>query len=268
MRGKAGLLSRRSLPWVISQAVFSESVGIQDGLTVMRGLRVSSDGSRLFSVFGNKQRIYQHSLSVPHDLATISLDATLLVIDSGNVSMDMHISDDGSHMLVVYFDSSGANDEVAAYSLSTPYSLSSAALVHVFNVSAKLNEARCIFSSADGLQMFVGGALATGSNGISTYDLATPFDLETASHSQDSTLSEYPDALAFGADGSVMFTLDNTNDVIKKYSLSTPWDTSTKSSDSSFSLPSGAWRGIAFSADGLLMYPLTEGGTINKYSLV
>ena len=100
------------------------------------------------------------------------------------------------------------------------------------NVSAEDTAPRGLFFNPDGTKMFVAGS--TGRN-ILEYSLSVPYDVSTAVYAgnaesfylgnQDSTLSVQD--IMFINDGSIMFALDSTTDLVSAYSLGVPYDVST-----------------------------------------
>ena len=125
--------------------------------------------------------------------------------------------------------------------------------------------------SNDGTKMFVIGDVG---NDINEYTLSTAFDISTASNDGDdagfsvSSDGRYPTDM-FSNDGTQMFVLDNTNDEINQYALSTPFDISTATStDVIFSVTAEEDfpLGIAFSNDGTKMFVL-GGNDVNEYTL-
>lgn len=89
---------------------------------------------------------------------------------------------------------------------------------------------------------------------VSAYDASEATYLSTSPTitSNDSA----PTALSFNTDGTKMYIVGKTNDSVHQYTLSTPWNPSTFSHISSFSVAAQAVssEGMSFSADGSLMY--------------
>jgi len=125
------------------------------------------------------------------------------------------------------------------------------------NVSGQETAPRGIYVSPNGTKMYIVGS--TG-DGVDEYTLSTPYDptSATATHffatgSQDLA----PTDLFFKDDGTKMFVLGDWNDKVYEYHLSTAWDTSTASYDSSYSLGTATNvqqpQGLYFSPDGSKM---------------
>lgn len=124
---------------------------------------------------------------------------------------------------------------------------------------------------SDGTKMYL---LNSVTRIIYEYDLSTTWDISTASF--NGTQSGYlgstytsPKSLFFKSDGTKLYFI-NRNYYITEATLSTPWDLSTISVGTSYSVQvqdSGA-QGIYFSDDGLLMFMAgSSNDTVYKYSL-
>ena len=106
------------------------------------------------------------------------------------------------------------------------------------------------------------------------YHLTTGFDISTASYDSNLSISSNASGskgLAFNSDGTKMFVnCDNSSDEVVEYTLSTGFDVSTASYDSSFVTQSQdtSPQGIAFSNDGKKMFVAGDtGDDINEYTL-
>ena len=117
----------------------------------------------------------------------------------------------------------------------------------------------------DGTKMFVPGS---ENEEIFEYNLSTGFDISTASYSGTSfsTSSEatQPEGVEFNADGTKMFIVEDRDDNVYEYNLSTGFDVSTASySGTGFGVTSEdtGMQGIAFGDGGTKMF--LSGGTTN-----
>jgi len=85
------------------------------------------------------------------------------------------------------------------------------------------------------------------------------FQLDTTDIIQSLDVSSQatnPRGLSFSPDGEFMFVIDNDNDIIQRYTLSTGFDISTASSDQSFSVRQrdNEPQGVAIKPDGSRLY--------------
>ena len=123
----------------------------------------------------------------------------------------------------------------------------------------------------DGTKMFVVG---DSTDDIREYHLTTGFDISTASYDSNLSISSNAggsNGLAFNSDGTKMFVnAANSSDEVVEYTLSTGFDVSTASYDSSFVTQSQdtSPQGLAFSNDGKKMFVAgNTGDDINVYTL-
>ena len=129
----------------------------------------------------------------------------------------------------------------------------------------------CVTFKPDGTKMYmVGQDNAT----IYQYSLSTPCDMSTAHYdsvsfsvsSEDSS----PNGVTFKSDGSKMYVVGDSGNSVYQYSLSTPWNLSTASYDSDFSVSSQDTRPqrVSFKSDGAKMYLLGYAGDkVYQYTL-
>ena len=202
--------------------------------------------------------------------------STAVFVDATSVAsrddrpQGMAFSNDGTRMFVV----GDQNNVIIEYTLSTAFDASTAVFADTFSVSSEDGIPTGMAFSNDGTKMFVIGDVG---NNINEYTLSTAFDVSTASYDGDderfsvSSEGEYPTDMAFSNDGTQMFVLDNTDDEINEYTLSTPFDISTATStDVIFSVTTEEDfpLGIAFSNDGAKMFVVGgSGNDVNEYAL-
>jgi len=137
--------------------------------------------------------------------------------------------------------------------------------------------------SPDGTKMFVVGSNNTN-HGIQNYSLSTGFDTITKTGGSEQTPFPFDSSaynknakgIAFNTDGTKMFLLgdtDSTGDPVVEWHLSTGFDLSTASYDSSFDVSAQQQdpQSIRFSNDGKKMFILGGSGTdqdrVFQYSL-
>ena len=153
--------------------------------------------------------------------------------------------------------------------------------VQSFDVSDEEIRPRGITFNNDGSKMYITG---TTGDDVNEYNLSTNFDISTASFvdsysfmtpTQESNLENNPMSVKFNNDGTKMFIVGTGSQNVNEYILSTAYDVSTASHETSFSVSSQETRpyGLDFNNDGTKMFITgsTGGGTgaedINEYSL-
>lgn len=141
----------------------------------------------------------------------------------------------------------------------------------IFSVAAQETSASGVFFKPDGTKMYV---LGTSGGDVNEYNLATPWDVTTASFVQ-SQFQGYPSestptGIFFKPDGLTMYLIGQSNDFVAQYTLTTAWDISTFSFTERFSINAqeGSSESVFFSTDGTKMYVIGNGGDdVNEYTL-
>ena len=184
-----------------------------------------------------------------------------------NTVQDVIFNNDGTKMFVV---DDGSN-KIREYHLSTGYDISTASYDSLLLINSQDTSPRGIAFNNDGTKMFVAG---WSGQDINEYHLTTGFDISTASYDSNFSVSakeNEPNGLAFNSDGTKMFVSgEGFGDAVNEYTLSTGFDVSTASYDSSFSTKSQdtSSQGLAFSNDGKKMFVAgNTGDDINVYTL-
>ena len=180
----------------------------------------------------------------------------------------MAFSSDGAKMFVV--GSSG--DAVHEYDLSAPFDVSTASSANVaFSVSGQENSPRGMTFSSDGAKMFVAGGGST--DYVHEYALTAPFDVSTATHAANvsvSTQDRRPEGVAFSSDGAKMFIAGDQNNGVYEYALGTPFDVTSYSFTAYFNVTGQDLtpEGVAFSNDGARMFVVGSNmGNVYEYAL-
>lgn len=123
--------------------------------------------------------------------------------------------------------------------------------------------------------MSVARLMQMGAAGVSTAVVYPDPDIANASY-DNKTFSFVTqttgnnNGLVFKPDGTKMFLVEGTNDSVHEYALSTAFDVSTASFDSTFSVSSqvGTPYGLAFNLDGTKMYAIdTSSKAVYQYSM-
>lgn len=196
-------------------SVASKSIGEDSALG---GLAFSSDGLKMYIVGANADTVYQYPLTIAWDLSTagatngnknISADLT--------ISTGLSFSATGNYMYVV----GRGNDTVFQYTLSTPWSVSSAGSSTGSKlVSGDDTYPSAVSFSSDGLKMYVGG---NTTDAIYQYTLSSAWLVSTAGASTKSyDTSRYttgPFGIVFNDDGTKMYIAGNGEASVFEFSL-------------------------------------------------
>lgn len=204
------------------------------------------------------------------DISTLTYNSVFLYTygqDNDGSLQTLAFNDDGTKL----YTGGSQFDAVFQYTLSTPWVVSSGTYDSVtFGVSSQDTAIKDIVFSDDGAKMFMLGGL---NRRIFEYTLSTPWNLATASYSDDSySLSSQltnPVAFSFNSDGTKVYVADTSGGVVYQYSASTPWSVLSLSYDSvsfDFSTQAASITGIEFNDSGnkLLIISL---GVIYQYTL-
>lgn len=230
-------------------------------------VRFNLDGTRMF-ILGTGATVFQYDLSTPYDVSTAVFNSiTFDASGQASSTLGMTFNATGTRMYIVAISTS----RVFQYDLSTAFDLSTVVYNSVtFSVSGQALIASGIAFNNDGTRMYI---TEITSNDIFQYDLSTGFDVSTAVFNSISFNVGAQGAardVGFNLDGSIMFTIEDINDNVRQYSLSTNFDLSTASFDN-ISFPTGGQdggpRSFAFSADGTKMFILgANNDTVFQYS--
>ena len=181
-----------------------------------------------------------------------AVTAISVVADTVTLSLDDNLDHDDD-INITYTRTAGSIDDVSA-PLPPPLSMGS------FSVGTQDKNPRGLAFSADGTKMFVAGY---NGHRVNEYSLAVPFDISSNAVYIDrfsvvtpEGIIFQPQGLTFSANGTGMFVVDSADDAVRQYALDVPFDLSTASYDSSFTVASQDTdpRDVAVSADGTMMF--------------
>ena len=139
------------------------------------------------------------------------------------------------------------------------------------SISSQETSPTGLFFKPDGLSAYICGQAA---DSVFQYTLTSAWDVSTGSYASKtfdfSSQDTFPMGIFFKPDGTKMYMAGLLNNAIFQYSLSTAWDVSTASYDSTtYSLGSIGVRDVRFKPDGTKMYALGSAGddALYQYSL-
>ena len=198
--------------------------------------------------------------------------STATFVDATSISSqeayptDIAFSSDGTRMFVIGI----IEDDVNEYDLSTPFDVSTRTFVDATSIQSQETFPTGIAFSSDGTKMFVVGD--TGDD-VNEYALSTPFDASTRTFVDATSISSQessPTGITFSSDGTKMFVVGSGGDAVYEYTLSAPFDASTRAfvDATQISEQETNPRGIAFSSDGAKMFVVgADGDDVNEYAL-
>jgi sugar lactone lactonase YvrE len=244
----------------ISFSVAGEETGPQ-------GLFFSPDGRKMFVTGNSGDDVNEYTLSTPWVVSTATYVTVFSVSGQDTAPADIYFRADGRKMYMV----GTTSDVIYQYTLSTPWSVASASYDSVsYSVAPEDLTPTGMFFKPDGLAVYIVGPT---NDTVYRYNLSTAWDISTASLAASFNVSSQeaqPNALTFTADGSCMFVLGATGDDVNIYNLTTPWDITTASFVTVFSiaLQEPVPQGIYVKPDGTKFYIV--GGTndtVFQYSI-
>ena len=140
-----------------------------------------------------------------------------------------------------------------------------------FSVGTPAGTPRGMHIKPDGTKMYV---IGDNSDKVNEYNLSTAWDISTASYLQDFSVSVLGETITqglfFKSDGTKLYILGDTNNVVYEYNLSTAWNISTTSYSQYYSvdLQESFPTDIFFKSDGTKMYVVGRGGDkVYEYNL-
>lgn len=178
----------------------------------------------------------------------------------GNQIEGFYLRPDG---VKLYTASIFGSNQIKEYSFLDSWSVSSIIFEKEIDVSADFSYCTGIEFSPDGSKMYITGGQG-GSYKLISYQLATAWDIYTAAKWHELSTTN-PGGIRFKPDGTMLYFLESENpDVIKQYSLSSPWNLTTRSGSPigtyNITTVSGENRmlGISFLSDGTKMFATGE----------
>jgi sugar lactone lactonase YvrE len=227
-----------STPWNLNTVGYTTSVGVGTALeTSSQGLFFKDDGTKMYVVGINSDRVYQYALSTPWSVSSASYEnKNILVFAQDSAPRALYIGAAGTAMYIA-----GDNfDRIFQYTLGTAWDVSTATYTgNSYSVSSQENQLQSVWFKDDGTKMYVVG---TQQDRVYQYTLSTPWNITTVSYDKKSynvgsygpSLEANPYGLAFKSDGSKFYIVGDGNHRITEIPLSVPWDLENSPVDNTF----------------------------------
>lgn len=204
-----------STPWNVATASFVRLFSVATEETVPQSVRFKPDGTRMYVIGSNGDDINEYSLSTAWDISTASFVQLFSVSAQETAPNGLEFSLDGIHMFVT----GTVGDDINQYSLSTAWDISTASFVRTYSPSIAESTPQGIAFRPDGLRMYL---LGDTGDLIYQYNLSTAWNISTATFDKslsigylDGTITD----LAFKSDGTKLYLIGSTNDIIYELSL-------------------------------------------------
>jgi sugar lactone lactonase YvrE len=226
-------------------------------------------------VFSSGEQFVPYEETGPADIDSIAYDNLSFSVSSTGQPQDIAIKPDGTVLIVIF----GSADVAKQYNLSTPFDLSTASDSGntLALAEASFRDGTGIVVSDDGTRIIT-SIKDSGTGGLLTqYNMSSPWDLSTATYSG---IAFNPDSnslatrgLGVNNDGTKLYLAsDNSgSEKVDQFTLSTAWDLSTISYESTLSVSSETSNlsDVSFNSTGTRMFLLVfnSRATLLQYSL-
>jgi hypothetical protein len=191
---------------------------------------VSNDGTKLYQINSTSKIVYQYELSIAHDISSAISGTTgqssKTLSNLTDYLYNVFVSPDGINLYAIDFD-----NKLYHYTMSTPHDLSTATYTAVNSGVSTVTQIRNIEFNPDGSGFNI--YYAEGVGIVRQYVCPTPWDIVTAywtSNTYEFTTSNPAHSFQINADGTKAYTFMREDDMVREYTMSTPWDISTMSS--------------------------------------
>ena len=267
-----------------SDLQFKQSLDISTDTDDLRGIFIKPDGTRLYvtSDTASDQSVFEYSLTTPFDISTADgpIETNLTIQEDGSSEiMDnphaIEFKPDGTKMFVIRSDGTENNTvAIEQFNLSTPWdttTISWSGRTDLQTGCTTSIQARGLDFKPDGTRVFIGNE---GNDIIAQYDLTTPWDVTSMTNqfcspsiSGDETKMRN---IQLSSDGNFLYVGGNTGDDINKYSLTTPYNITSISLETSYSISAqtGEMRGFIFSSNFTKLYVTGDDGSSSDDNVI
>ena len=244
----------------------------------MTSITFNDDGSKMFLVGLDNDKVHEYKLCKNYNLGSISYTTSFSVTAREISPHGIAFNDVGTKMFIV----GQAGNDLNEYALSTAWDISTASFTgNGYTESKTGTKYSAINFNADGTKLLI---LDKQSNKVREFVMSTAYsrangdtgcDYTAANDSTDlNGLSGVEDAkaqgMAFNDDGKEMYIVGEQHDKVYQISLSTGYDVSENTSVASFDISDqeSSPTGLEFSSDGKWMFVVGKNGDeINVYGL-
>jgi len=212
-----------SSAWDVSTASYSSvSLDISSEGADLNGVAFKADGTKVYWIGDLSDTVYQYTLSSAWDLSSASYDLNSYSVNTQDGSpQDLFFKDDGTKMYVIGGGVIGDTDKISQYTLSTPWSVSSASYdSKKLSVGSQEIWPMGLSLKDDGTKAY---ALGTNVDTVFQYGLSSAFDVSTGSYDSVSfsvnSQESVPKSLFIKPDGTKMYVVGTITDTVYQYSI-------------------------------------------------
>ena len=274
-----------------STRTFVDATSIKSQERSPTGIAFSNDGTKMFVIGDSSNAVNEYALSAPFDVSTRTFIDSVSVVVHDIIPTGIAFSNDGTRLFMIGI----SRDKVNEYHLPVPFAFSSGCnpwnactftggrtipphfperpdATFVFDgtsIRSQEVDPRGMAFSNDGTKMFV---IGIAGKDVNEYTLSAPFDASTRTFVDATSISEQedtPTGIAFSSDGAKMFVIGDEGNDVNEYTLSAPFDASTRIfvDATSVSEQETVPTDIAFSNDGAKMFVLGTTDNVIEYNL-
>ncbi|WP_068448552.1 YncE family protein [Polaribacter atrinae] len=265
--------------WDVSSAIINDTFDISaaifsyDGSSATRphGITFNNDGSKLYVLERDTDKVYAFNLTTVYDVSTASSTG---VVDLDVSSQEgnprgLAFNNDGSELYVI----GTTGDDINTYTFpsGSEFNLSLASYSSNFSIQTHEKEPQEVIFNDIGSKFYV---LGTDGIDVDEYTLSTNFDFTSTVTYLDSykieTIEKTTHDVLFNADGTKMYVAGDILNSVSQFSLSTPYDISTITFEDALSISSRETfiRGIQFNNIGDRFYITgSQSDDIEEYSV-
>jgi len=240
------------------------------------GIFFKPDGTKMYicgTTGSASKKVNEYDLSTAWNPSTATHNQGLNVSSLGAseaTPQGIFFKDDGTKMFIV----GNTGDAVHEYTLSTAWDISSGSFVDSTTVSTQTTNPVSLCFKADGTKLYTINLFGSQ---VYQYDLSTAWDASTLSYNNvvfdldDPVNASAAKEISFNPDGTKMWAMFDGGDRIAEYDLSTAWDVSSASYNSTVGVVSFSQettpQALFFKSDGSKMYIVgTASDTVYQYS--
>ncbi|WP_158838360.1 T9SS type A sorting domain-containing protein [Polaribacter sp. L3A8] len=246
--------------YVISTATVTDDLDISGEETQARAIEFNNNGKELYVIGYSGDDINTYNLGTGYDLSTFSTKTNSIKLLAEDKPEALLINNDGTKVYVAGF----VDQDIKEYALSPTYDFSTISVTpsaSTIFVTLELNPLGMVFNT-DGTKLFVVGST---SDRVLEMNLSIPYDISSGTlvntlfiESEETVL----EGLAFDNTGTILFVIGSEDSEINQYALSSPFDLSSATYSSTFSLHIAATdnedspRDLFFNANGSKLFVL------------
>lgn len=220
---------------------------LTSGINAPDGIFFKPDGTVFFYITSGGDRVYYADLSTAWDITTHGTFSSFYVGSYETTPSGLFFRPDGTRM----YHAGRTQDRVQQWDLSSAWDLSTG-VSHAGNISVNGNgesNPYGVWFKTDGTQMYSVGSTISR---VQVWNLSTPWDVTSGSLSSDflDLPSGHTSAsgISFDYSGTKMWTGNFSNSNLAQFSLSTAWDVTTASLETTLNISSGGTTRYPFNS--------------------